>query len=315
VNRAAPTAAAFAGSPDWAQLWLEAESCLFGPGTALPSDWVMRAEAALTARRVPGFSPASVFLPRNLLPFVATLALLAATPVGGADAGAAAYGRSEFAAAEKVWRDALAQRPTDWIAHHNLALALAQQDRWSEAAGHATAAFVQNPSHPSVRWHFDLALNRAGYAPPDLAAFARPRPVHQLARLFSPAQWQWILGGAGLMLGLAGALTLLHLYRRGPRWTPLAAWLCLALAFATGATASASLHRYGLAQDPRTAVVWHATTLRSIPTEADTAQKTSPLPAGSLALVERSFLGWLRLAFPNGQTGWVRNEDVVRLYR
>ncbi len=315
VNRAAPTATAFTAAPDWARLWLESENCLFGPGTALPPDWVTRAEAALAAKRVPGFTPSSLFLPRNLLPFVASLAVLAVTPVGGADAGAAAYGRSEFAAAEKVWREALSQRPTDWIAHHNLALALAQQDRWSEAAGHATAAFVQNPSHPSVRWHFDLALNRAGYAPPDLAAFARPRPVHQLARLFSPAGWQWILGGAGLMLGLTGALALLHLYGRGPRWSPLAAWLCLAFAFATGATAAVSLHRYGLAQDPRTAVVWHATTLRSIPTEADTAQKTSPLPAGSLAIVERTFLGWIRLGFPNGQTGWVRNEDVVRLYR
>lgn len=315
IHRAAPTSASFTDTPDWSRLWVESESCLFGPDPTLPSDWVSRAEAALSARHVPGFSPASVFLPRNLLPFVAALALLATTPVGGADAGATAYGRSEFAAAERVWREALSKRPTDWIAHHNLALALAQQDRWSEAAGHATAAFVQNPSHPSVRWHFELALNRAGYAPPALAAFAQPRFVHRLALLFSPAGWQGVLGGAGLLLGLAGALALIQLYGFSPRWAPLAAALCVMLALATATTAVVSLHHYGLAKDPRTALVWHATTLRSIPTEADTAQKTSPLAAGSLAIVERSFLGWIRLAFPNGQTGWVRNEDVVRLYR
>jgi hypothetical protein len=31
--------------------------------------------------------------------------------------------------------------------------------------------------------------------------------------------------------------------------------------------------------------------------------------------VDRTFLGWARLAFPNGQTGWVRQEDIVWLYR
>jgi hypothetical protein len=93
------------------------------------------------------------------------------------------------------------------------------------------------------------------------------------------------------------------------------ATICVVTAVASAACAGASLHRYGLATDARTAVVWHATTLRSIPTEADTAQKTSPLSAGSLAVIDRSFLGWIRLAFPDGQTGWVRNEDVVRLYR
>jgi hypothetical protein len=60
--------------------------------------------------------------------------------------------------------------------------------------------------------------------------------------------------------------------------------------------------------------VWNATTLRSIPTEADTTQKTSPLSAGSIAVVEKTFLGWTKLSFPGGQTGWVRTEDLIRLY-
>ena len=76
-----------------------------------------------------------------------------------------------------------------------------------------------------------------------------------------------------------------------------------------------SLHLYGATTDPRAAIAWHQVLLRSIPTEADTQQKTASLPAGSLGIVDREFLGWVRLAFANGQTGWVRHQDIVWLYR
>lgn len=314
IGRATPTARDFRGAPDWAKLWEEAERCSYGMEITLPADWTARAEAALAAKRVPGFSPASAFLPRNLLPFVAVL-MLATSPLGGADTGVAAYGRSEFAAAEKAWRDALANQPRDWIARHNLALALAQQDRWGEAAAHATAAFAQNPAHPSVRWHFDLTLARAGYTPPDLGSFARPDVIGRLARLLSPAGWQFVLMGAAALVGVAAALLLFRAYGHAPRWLTAPAAICVLAALVATTAALVSLERYGLAKDARAALVWHTTVLRSIPTEADTAQKTTPLPAGSLAVVDRSFLGWIRLAFPDGQTGWVRSEDVVRLYR
>jgi hypothetical protein len=62
-------------------------------------------------------------------------------------------------------------------------------------------------------------------------------------------------------------------------------------------------------------IVGRTSTLRSIPTEADTSQKTSPLAAGSIALADREFLGWRRLTFENGQTGWVRKDDIVPLWK
>ena len=37
--------------------------------------------------------------------------------------------------------------------------------------------------------------------------------------------------------------------------------------------------------------------------------------AGALAVVDKTFLGWVRLSFENGQTGWVRQEDVVMLWQ
>ena len=43
--------------------------------------------------------------------------------------------------------------------------------------------------------------------------------------------------------------------------------------------------------------------------------KTSTLAAGSIALADKEFLGWRRLNFENGQTGWVRKDDIVPLWK
>ena len=94
-----------------------------------------------------------------------------------------------------------------------------------------------------------------------------------------------------------------------------AAWTLAALSVLILAAGILSLRLYSPTHDLRAALVWRQTTLRSIPTEADTAQKTTPLSAGSIAIVDKNYLGWSRLAFPNGQTGWVRNEDLRHLWQ
>ena len=43
-----------------------------------------------------------------------------------------------------------------------------------------------------------------------------------------------------------------------------------------------------------------------------------PPPAGELGLAladQTTFLGWTRIMFENGQTGWVRKEDIVPLWK
>jgi hypothetical protein len=60
-------------------------------------------------------------------------------------------------------------------------------------------------------------------------------------------------------------------------------------------------------------LVWKATELHSVPTEAG-EQKTEPLSAGTIAIQTGSFLGWDQLLFPNGQTGWARRDFLQPLY-
>ena len=328
IAHAAPPASALADAA-WAQLWLECDRALYGAKPDLPSDWHARAEAALAAKRVPGFNPLRAFLPRNIFPFAALVVLSlvsftalraadssASAPANG-DAGRSAYLSGDFARAEKIWRNALATAPTDWSARHNLSLALAQQDHAGEAAAQAAAAFVENPAHSAVRWHLALASEKAGFAPAPLAAFLAPGPVPAFAQHASPAEWQTALVAAAFACALAVAGLIANAYGRRSRAAAATAGTVLALAVVSAALAVVGWQSYGDAADARAVVVWRPTTLRSIPTEADTTQKTTALPAGSVAVADKTFISdrWTRLVFENGQTGWVRNDDLVALWR
>lgn len=321
IAHAAPPATALTDAA-WSTLWLESDRALYGAKTDLPSDWVARAEAALAAKRVPGFNPLRLFLPRNLLPFAALL-LIALVPVvalRAADAAKAldpiaAYRGGDFAAAAKSWRAAVTSAPTNWIARHNLSLALAQQDQPGEAAAQAAVAFVQNPANPAARWHFALTAEKGGFVPVPLAGFLQSDPLAPLARLASPATWQLALIAAAALAAIAIGWLLANSYGRRARRVTWSASALLVLSAILAASAVLGLRAYGETADTRAVLVWRASTLRSIPTEADTAQKTTPLAAGSVAIVDKTFLGWTRLAFANGQTGWVRKEEFVALWK
>lgn len=314
IFHAAPPPASLSDAA-WAALWTEADRALYATNPGLPADWVERAEAALAAKRLPGFSPFTALLPRNLLPFLVLLLVGLFIPALRAEDAAAAYRRADFPAAENAWRAAVTQHPADPGARYNLSLALAQQDRWDLAMAHATAAFVQAPANETIRWQFALAADKAGYLPAPLAAFPHPGPLQTLARLASPGEWQAGLLAAAVLLALAFGLLLLGAYRRASRLRNWCAGLLLLLGVALAATAVLGFYAYGETADARAVIVWHGSTLRSIPTEADTSQKTSSLAAGSVAVVDQTFLGWVRLSFENGQTGWVRGNDVVYLWK
>jgi len=320
IPHAAPAATAL-GDSAWATLWAEADQALYGANGQLPADWATRAEAALKSKDVPGFRAYTALLPRNLFPFVAAVVLAGiVTSVLRAEETAAtdptaAYRKGEFAAAGKSWSAQVAKSPTDPIARHNLSLALAQQDRWSEAAAHAAAAFVQQPASAANRWQLGLAAEKAGYIPASLAGFFPTGPVQAIARLTGPGSWQRILIASSFLCVGGLSLLLFGLYHPGSRIRIAVAVLIFGLAAITGLASLSSLHAYGDMTDENACVVWRANVLRSIPTEADTTQKTTPLAAGSVGVVEKDFLGWIQLGFDNGQTGWVRKEETIGIWK
>ncbi len=323
---------------DWARLWSEADRALHSREQTLPPDWPSRAESALQAVHVPGWPLFSLFARRNLLPFlgrteelkaeglhqviriaawlVLLFSLSAIQPSAlGAEPAIEAYKRGDFETAEQSWRTALSAAPNDWTARHNLGLALAQQDRWAEAAAHWTSAFLLKARADTTRWDLALGLQRSGMAPAELVELSRGEGRFKLARLATPGEWQLMLLLAALLLVIALVLLLLQGYRRIGAWGKPVALAASLLAVLLAAAATLSLHAYGPLAHPEAALVWRASTLHSIPTEVDTSQKSSPLSAGSIALVEKTFLGWTKLQFATGQTGWARTEDLIKLYR
>ncbi|MDO8543429.1 MAG: BatD family protein [Opitutaceae bacterium] len=321
LSHAAPPARALE-DPAWAKLWTEADRALYGAKAPLPSDWAARAQEAVFNKRIPGFKVWRLFLPQNLMPFAAVLAVGTAMLVQAIAAESstktdplAAYRSADFATAEKLWRTRLVAAPTDWIARHNLALALAQQDRPGESAAHAAAAFVQHPRDPSVQWHLRLAAERAGFAPADLAVFLTDGPLPAVAAKASPAVWQRTIIGAAVVIALALGLMLANAYGRRRRPLYWFATVLIALGVISGTAAATGWHAYGIAADARAVIVPRNGTLRSIPTEVDTSQKTTVLAAGSIAIADKTFLGWARIAFENGQTGWVRSEELVPIWK
>lgn len=335
----------------WERLWTEAEDALYAPGGDLPPDWPTRAEAALRARRIPRVPPFHLLLPRNLWPTAALLLLCSSPPHSRADDAIEAYRAGDFARAESLFTERVAKAPTDWRARNNLALALAQQKRWTEAAAHWTAARVLNPRENSIAWNLSIALEKAGMASPESIAAARhaphlanfidavrdkenmppadqkiPEVTHRellaiahppgplgLVAVFSPAQWQWLVVLAAALGATGFALVLLaqHHQRFRPCGTPaLAAPVLAALIIAAAAVAHA---HYGILADRSAAIVSTPAQLRSIPTELE-QQETKDLPAGTLATIDKEFLGWRLLRLANGETGWVRAEHLVPVY-
>ena len=299
----------------WTALWNEADRTLHGKEAALPADWMARADTALRAVKVSGWPVFSLLAPRHLLPFLFTLALLLVPAGLRADSPAEAYKRAEYPAAEQGWRTLVQQHPEDLTARHNLGLALAQQDRWAEAAAQWTSGFLLNSRHDTARWDLSLGLQRSGMAPPELVELSRGEGRSALARTASPAEWQMVLLGASLLFAAALVVLLLKGYGRIGAWARPVSLVTILIAMLLAAAATFSLRTYGTLADPDVVLVLRASTLRSIPTEADTAQKTSALSAGSIAVADRTFLGWSHLSFTGGQSGWVRSEELVRLYQ
>ena len=76
-----------------------------------------------------------------------------------------------------------------------------------------------------------------------------------------------------------------------------------------------ALRAHGPAASPDAALVWRAATLRAVPTDVGEQKVTADLPAGTLARVDKDFLGWRRVVLPDGNSGWVRAEALVPLWR
>ena len=314
LRQAVPVPAAFEPSAEWRRLWREANAARFSRSTPLPADWIVRARAAVVARRVPPLRPWKVFRPRHLIPLLVFAVSSAALPVHAVSTESL-YRSGNFAAAEADWRTAVQQRPLDPAAHHNLALALEQQGRVAEAAAHAAVAFTQCPTDPVVRWDLGVTWRKAKFGTPEVVAFLNQDPAALWAQSASIARWQQglIAGAALAAIGLVGLLWVL--FCGGPRSRFRWAWLVVVLGAVTLGGSGMALHQFGDLTRPDAALVWRDAPLRSVPTEVGGTQDDPTISSGTIVRVDDHFLTWSHLALANGQTGWLRSNLIVALWK
>jgi hypothetical protein len=277
-----------------------------------------------TRTRRPRFNPLLAFTLRNLVPKAAPAALVLSLAVAAAPARAtdtpAVYTNGDFAAAREQWLARVKEAPSDWIARYNLGLAAAQLGDAPRALAETVAAFVHAPRHDDVRWN---AAAFAAAVPGLDHGAAALLTGNGVASRVAPATWQALLLVSTLFMCGGGALLLGLRYRgraaRSSRSAGLGAglWIgaaALAGGLVLGGTATLALRAYGPLADPRAALVAGQPLLRSVPTDAEAAPQQKALAAGTLIVVERDFLGWVKVGLRSGETGWLRHGDIVPLY-
>jgi hypothetical protein len=167
-------------------------------------------------------------------------------------------------------------------------------------------AALQHPGDPALERLFASTASRAGYRVVLPAA-----PV----RLLPLASWQTLgLASAFALLALAPAAWLIGLHGGGRGIVSAGHAVFLLGAMALGASWLA-VRAHGASASPEAVLVWRAATLRAVPTDAGEQMVTAELPAGTIARVDKAFLGWRRVVLPDGNSGWVRAEPLVALWR
>lgn len=302
LGQAAPTAESF-GDEAWASLWRDADLYLYGRDGVLPPGWLERARASLHALGAPPpFDRRRIFTRQALAPgLAAALALLVLAPSPQAWGADLAELRNRVDAA-----------PRDWRARHDLAVMLAAQDQWAEAAGHAASAYLQQPSHPQTRRTWRLTAQMAGVSldprmsPPRPDAGWREAAASRLA----PGGWSRLAGVLTGAVGLALMVWLWSVYQ-GRRRRAVAAPAAGGVAGVALAGALLALAHYGPAAAPDAVIVWDAGPLRQLPVDTPAQIEPVQLAAGALGRSDHGFLGWRRVRLADGEVGWVRQERLI----
>ena len=137
-----------------------------------------------------------------------------------------------------------------------------------------------------------------------------------MARLESPGGWQRVGIGACALAAAALALALSSAYGRTRRsWALPTAIAALAVSLAAGAASLAGYRAYGIMADTRAVVVWRSGILRSSPPRPTSPRRQRHSPRGPRQSRTSRSSEWVRLSFPNGQTGWVPGSEVIYLWR
>ncbi len=298
----------------WKTLWQNSDRMLFGKQAPSFKEWQSELRDLLSQLRRPGISISRLFSNGAWFATCATILLLALTSDVFANEGLEHYNAAAFDKAASSWSAELKSNPNDWTLRHNLGLAAAQQEKWGEAIAHWTSAFLLETDSPELRWNLKVGLSKSGGYYPTLARLVKGDGFMAYISTLTPAEWERAAYLSMIVAAIAftGWVAFAYFPRRKRVRFAFAIIGLFAVAFVFGSNWARG--EYGLLANPEALVVISEDQLKSVPTDLEVEQIQSPLPEGSVCLVTKTFLGWLKVQLPNGEEGWSRKENFAPLY-
>ncbi len=305
---------------NWKQAWVLSDQFLFGVKEVDSSEWKRLQSLAVGMCPGKNYSPSLAFRARAWLPTIAfaLLALGVADPSAAQDETAATpadlYQEGSFKAAAEKWEAAVNAEPNAFEHRYNAGLALAQTGDWPRAWAYWTSAFCLDPNRDEVAWNLRIAHQNTTAYDPVLQSLIEGEGLYRIVRLRSPAQWQALSLQAVWALGIVFFLAILALYLGRAR--RLSGYL-LALALLCGIFAYFSqwAHlKYERLGEPDSILVVAESPLLTIPTDLQSEQVSTTVGEGTIVKKQRTFLGWVKIELPNGESGWLRQENLMPLY-
>ena len=182
------------------------------------------------------------------------------------------------------------------------------------ALAYGLSAYLISPGTSTVGWNTRIFAQAADQLDGSVLGLWDDRGSAWLTSRLGVFGWQALLVvGSGLCafgLGLGLAAGYFESWRK--LYLRIGAGVLL-LGVVTGLTAGSALGVYGKLVDRSAVMIVDVEPLRSIPTEVE-PQAEKAYPPGSIAHLEKSFLGWSKIRLPNQDSGWIRTEHLVPLY-
>ena len=302
------------------------EDALYGVETGVRiGDWCDQVAKVAEEVKFPKQRWMDIFSVRNVWPWLGLWILCAGSVVSGSgeakpDATAektdpiALYREGNFEKAGKIWGEAVRKDMRDPVSRNNLGLAWYQIGDKERALANALSAYLISPQTETVGWNAAIFAAASDQLDPAIRRLLEGSWASWLTSRAGILAWQIALvaGSAGVALGVGLWLASGYLAARRKVLFP-AAVAVGSLGLLGFILAGSALGMYGGLADARAVMLVDFQPLRSIPTEVET-QAEKGYPPGSIARLEKSFLGWSKVRMPNQDAGWIRTENIVPLY-
>ncbi|MDQ8199319.1 BatD family protein [Pelagicoccus enzymogenes] len=304
----------------WSKAWELSDQLLFGRGNIDQKEWERLQKLAVGMCPGKNYKPSSVFRVKSWFPAIALSCIALVDPHSGIAQEiddlepAELYQQGKFEQAAAQWLGALDSEPQVVEHRYNAGLAFAQMGDWPRAWAYWTSAFCLDPSDENVAWNLRIAHQNTSAYDPVLQSLIEGEGLYRIVRLRSPSAWQTLSQQAIWALGIFLFAAILTIYVKPLR---RASAYLLVLAVLSGLFAYFSawaLSKYEALGEPDSILVVAEAPLLSIPTDLQAEQVSSVVAEGTIVTRQKSFLGWVKIELPNGESGWLRQENLLPLY-